>query len=364
MLSLDDYVTIMKVAVVILGNRWICPYVNTYTRMLDEAACDYDIILWDRDGSDANMQYAFSARKRSLKNPIVKFCLYLSYARFIKKCIEANRYDRLIVSGPHLAILLSSFLRKRYKKRYIVDYRDVSIEQIPLLYGRFSKVLASSACNVISSPGFRRNLPPCFKYLISHNFNVNDALRSLEMSPLAFDVMTPIRVLTIGAIRNYSSNVKVITALGNNIDYSLSFAGSGEAVEKLMDYVAKNNIRNVSFSGFYEKETEAFIVRNATFVNILFPDDKKHSTIMSNRFYLALAHKKPVIVTRGSTQAAYVEKYKLGVVIGDSDNLDYELKAFLSGFDYDEFCKNCNRLLAEFVAEHSVLADAVRSFLS
>lgn len=354
----------MKVAIVILGNRWVCPYINTYTRILEKSACDYDVILWDRDGSDSNMRYAFSAPEKSLKNPLVKLFRYFSYARFIKKCIKANKYDKLIVSGPHLAILLSSFLRRSYYKRYIIDYRDVSVEQYPLLYGRYSRVLSASACNVISSPGFRQYLPSRFGYLISHNFNVEEAVRSLNGRPRAFDTEGLVQVLTIGALRNYSSNVKVLAALGNKSRYSICFAGSGKAERGLMDYAARNNIRNVSFSGFYDKKNEASIVSAATFVNIYFPDNKEHSAIMSNRFYLALIYKRPVIVTKGSTQAVYVEKYNLGVVIDDCDNLDSELAVYLSNFDYEGFCGNCDRLLSEFIGDHNLLENMVQSFLS
>ena len=354
----------MKVAIVILGNSWVCPYVNTYKRILEKIGCDYDVILWDRDGSDAAAPLRFTSGSADLGNPFSKALSYVKYARFIKRTILENGYDRLVVSGPHLAVLLSSFLRKRYKRRYLIDYRDISIEQKPLLYGVYSKVLADSCYNVISSLGFKDYLPGKYEYLISHNFDIENAVRSLTLDYPKCKMDVPIRVLTIGAIRNFESNARVLKSLGNNGDYELLFAGRGEAAERLKNYALLNGIKNAEFTGFYKKEDEASIVEGCSFINIIFPNDVEHSSIMSNRFYLALIQKKPVLVTAGSTQAALVRKYNLGVIVGESADIDAEIKNFVSQFDYNAFCKKCNELLAVFVKEHHALECAVKAFVS
>lgn len=353
----------MKVAIIILGNTWVCPYVNTYKHMLEKAGCDYDVILWDRDGSDAGAPNAFSSGRVGLNNAFFKACFYLKYARFIKRTVLKNGYDKLVVSGPHLAILLSSFLRKRYKGHYLLDYRDISIEQKKPLYSIYSKTLAGSCRNVISSPGFRKYLPSEYDYLISHNFDVENAARSLAVEAPAFELEMPVNVLTIGAIRNYDTNVQILENLGNVSGYKLLFAGHGEAAGALKEYALSHGVTNAEFTGFYKKEDEASIVAKCTFVNIFFPDNIEHSSIMSNRFYLALMNKKPVIVTAGSIQAALVEKYSLGVVVADVRNLDMDIKKYISEFDYVEFCVKCNELLAVFLEDQHALESAVSEFV-
>lgn len=353
----------MKAAIIILGNTWVCPYVNTYKHILDKKGCAYDVILWDRDGSDADAKFAFSAENANLDNPLVKAACYVRYARFIRRVVRENKYDRLVISGPHLAILLSSFLRKGYKGRYLVDYRDISIEQKPFLYGIYSKVLADSYCNVISSPGFIKYLPGKYEYLLSHNFDIEKAVNSLVAEMPAFEPDVPLKVLTIGAIRNFESNVRVLESLGNNDAYRLSFVGRGEASGRLKEYALLHNVRNVEFAGYYKKEDEVAIVNECSFINIVFPNDIKHSVIMSNRFYLALVHKKPVLVTAGSTQAALVEKYALGVVVSDCKEIDAGIRKYLSEFDYCEFCKRCNSLLSVFIEDYNALERAVGEFV-
>lgn len=353
----------MKTAIVILGNSWVCPYVNTYKRFFEDLGCDYDVILWDRDGSDACAPYRYDSGKANLRNPILKTYHYLRYADFIKKTILKNGYDRLVVSGPHLAILLSGLLCKKYKGRYVIDYRDISVEQHLLLGGVYSKVLENSFCNVISSPGFKKRLPAKHEYLISHNFNIDVALASLKggARPCCTDI--PLRVLTIGYIRNYDSNVKIIQKLGGKENYSLRFVGRGDAADSLREFTKSGGYANVRFEGFYKKEDEAAIVDGCDFINIFFPDDAVHSAIMSNRFYLALIHKKPVIVTAGSIQAEYVKEYGLGIVTDGSSDLDADIRSFLPSFDYNAFCQKCNDLLSRFIEDHKALEGAVAAFV-
>ena len=84
---------------------------------------------------------------------------------------------------------------------------------------------------------------------------------------------------------------------------------------------------------------------------------------MSNRFYLALVYKKPMIVTAGSTQATFVRDFQLGIVVEDCNNLDAEIRKFISDFDYVSFCERCNELLALFVDEHSSLEHSIAAFM-
>ena len=353
----------MKAAIIILGNSWVCPYVNTYKRAFEKLGYSYDIILWDRDGSDNCAPLRFCSDNVNLDNPFLKAVSYVRYSRFIKRTVLKNRYDRLVVSGPHLAILLSSFLRKKYKGKYIIDYRDISVEQKPFLGKIYSKVLADSFCNVISSQGFKEYLPAEYKYLISHNFNFEIAQSYQEGDFPEYKGSAPLKILTIGYIRNYSSNVKVIQALENNADFCLRFAGRGDAAELLHKYVLSHSVTNVEFTGFYKKDEEESIVAGCDFINIFFPDDIEHSAIMSNRFYLALIYKKPMIVTACSVQAALVSEYGLGVVTSDCENLDKEIKEYLSSFNYQAFCERCNELLAAFVEEHRELECAIAGFM-
>lgn len=354
----------MKVAIIILGNSWVCPYVNTYKSILEKCGVGFDVILWDRDGSDAGRDgtICFNAGTLDLGRPLSKLYGYIEYARFIKKTVLERGYEKLVVSGPHLAILLSSFLRRKFRGRYMLDYRDISVEQFPFLSWLYSRTLSGSRCNVISSSGFKKHLPRKYGYAVSHNFNVDDARRALAGNA-AVSIAAPWNVLTIGSIRNFSSNVQVLRALAGNASCRMNFVGAGDASARLERYAAEHDIRNAAFVGYYKKEDEASYVKDASFINIYFPSDVEHSAIMSNRFYLSLIYKKPMIVTAGSVQAALVEKYGLGVVVADTARLCMQLEEYAASFDPAGFAASCNRLLAEFVKEHERTGELVRGFV-
>ena len=219
----------MKIALVLAGNIWFAPYLSIYTKMLDEWKISYEIISWNRDGNDPNIGIQYG-EKLNVKNGGADLLSYWKYLSFVKKKILQNRYSKLIVFGPQIGILLHSFLRKYYNGRYILDYRDLSIEQKFYLQGVFKSLLKHSYANVISSPGFKKYLPSNVQYYISHNFDASLVECVLESKSYSYKWKAPdvVDVLTIGGIRDYSSNIEIIKSLANNSNFMLRFIGKGD----------------------------------------------------------------------------------------------------------------------------------------
>ena len=206
----------MKVGLVLPCNIWFAPFVNIYTRALDELNIEYDIISWNRDGKDKNYGFQYEEpQKYVIKHRIFKFVPYIKFASFAKKIIRKNKYDRLIILTPQSGIFMHRFLKKYYKNKYILDYRDLSIEQINIFKRPFKKVLDNSFAIFVSSPGFIKCLPTGYKYNISHNFNINAVKEALNKEEVIPFNKGSINVLTIGGIRDYESNIEVVKALAN-----------------------------------------------------------------------------------------------------------------------------------------------------
>lgn len=352
----------MKVALIVVGNIWYAPYVRIYTKLLDALNVDYSIISWNRDGRDKPEGFQYD-EKLAVVNGSAGLSAYLRYVRFVKKTVKRESFDRLIVFGPQISCLLSLYLL-RWKKRYIIDYRDLSIEQKGGFRKLFRFLLGRSYANVISSPGFKKALPKDIKYYLSHNFDVATVRKALEASTESSEPKTGTKVvLTIGGIRDYSSNVEVIKGLANNPDYVVSFVGRGPAAEPLEKYCKENGIENVIFKGYYEKEEEAGYVREASFMNIFYPRKLSHDTAISNRFYNSLIFRKPMIVTKGTTQGDYAEKYNVGVALETTDGIAEKLDAFLQQ-DFAEYSNRCNALLGEFIHDYEEFESVIKQFVS
>jgi hypothetical protein len=327
--------------------------------MLDEMGVEYDIISWNREGrEEAGIQFNYKEKSR---NQLAVLWSYLKYARFLRRTIRKNEYDKLIIFTPQVGIFLSSFLEKYYRGRYIFDYRDLSIEQKSIFLKRFRMVLSNSYANVISSPGFKRYLPQEFDYLVSHNFNIGIVKKTLDNKVLQYEGDS-LSILTIGALRT-DMNREVMDALGNVSGVQMSFVGKGIAAASLEHYAEDKGYDNVKFTGFYKKEEESEIYKNHLFVNIIYPLIPSHISALSNRFYNSLIYKRPMIVTRGTIQGDYAEKYDVGLVIDNLDNLNDKLKDYRKGLNFIDYTQKCNRLLTDFLKENETFEQVVRTFV-
>ena len=246
----------------------------------------------------------------------------------------------------------------------MIDYRDLSIEQKLGFKQLFAIMLKYSCANVISSPGFKRCLPKR-KYFLSHNFDERAAQNALKYSAIenGFGLDKNIDVLTIGAIRDYSSNIEIVKALVNKKGFSVRFVGRGQGtVERLKEYCYEVNANNVSFVGGYDKPEEPSYIESCTFMNIFYPRIITHDTALSNRFYNSLIYRKPMIVTKDTVQGDYAEKYNVGIAIKDCGNLENALKSFIEQ-DYHNYCKRCDSLLREFLNDQYDFVEAVKQFV-
>lgn len=352
----------MKTALVLPGSIWYAPYVRIYTKILDELHSDYAIISWNREGDDKPEGFQYN-KPCAKGHGSAGWKAYKGYISFIKKTIKIQGFDRIIVFGPQMTCMLSTYLLLHFRGRYMIDYRDLSIEQKPGFKQLFALMLKFSKANVISSPGFKRCLPKR-DYFLSHNFDVNTVKNALdEKEDGSFETAKGIVVLTIGAIRDYSSNIEVVKALANKDGVKVSFVGKGGAAEQIAEYCKKEGIENVKFTGFYQKHEEAGYVKNATFMNIFYPRRITHDTALSNRFYNSLIYKKPMIVTNNTTQGDYVIENGLGVALDNCDNLYDALVSFIEKEDFTRYSERCNGLLKSFLKDQNAFENAVKGFV-
>lgn len=353
----------MKIGLILPGNIWFSPYVTIYTKILNDNKIEYDLISWNRDGRDLKMGYQYDDRIDNTASRLKKLLSYIRYCSFIKKTVKRNNYDKLIVFGPQIGIFISNFLKKNYKNKYIFDYRDLSIEQNVFFKYPFIEVLKNSYVNVVSSPGFISCLPDGFDYILSHNFNIELVRQVLCDNTSITLPKDNICVLTIGGIRDYSSNIEIVKSLSNKEGFVMQFVGKGYAADLIKDYVITHNIANVEFEGYYPKEKEGGYIQNASFLNIFYPRKLSHDTALSNRFYNALIYRRPMIVTKGTTQGDYIEQYQLGLSIEDGDNLEMKIRNFLSTLNDDIFSNRCNDLLLLFMKDYNKFEGKIHDFL-
>lgn len=340
----------MKIGLLLPANLYFCPYANIYIKILEEKKFDYEIVCWDKTGTEEKVDWVYRRKIAGSSSILKKLYAYYLYTRYLKKCIKKRKYDKLIVFGPQIGIFCRSFLAKYYHKSFVLDYRDLSIEQ--KCKKEYVELLKISALNVVSSLGFLKCLPDGFDYVLSHNMNeeiANEMInRRFDDAILNFNKIV---ILTIGAIRDCEQNIELLDALADNEKFDIRFVGKSDFSEIISDYAKEKKISNVSFVGFYKKEEECKYVEQCTFMNIYYPRKLSHDTALSNRFYNALLYFKPMIVTKNTIQGDLVEKYNLGIAIENCTNLSSMIEEYLRNFDSKRFIKGRNELLNKFLCD-------------
>ncbi len=354
----------MKIALINDTNPWYCPYHSIYENILKEKGLEYDVVYWNRMNLDeeGGIQYRSKYPTTSSFGKLLEF---IRYAKFVRKVITDNEYDKIILFSSTIAIFLSPFWSKKMKGKYIVDYRDLTIEQLPFLKPAYKRVLSHSFANVISSPGFKAFLPSGFNYILSHNFDIDVVRKVVNENTICSQPRQEfIDVLTIGGIRDYESNVEVIDALADKTDVKLRFVGKGPSAADLENYAKSKNVNNISFTGYYKKEEEASYIDGCTFLNIFYPRKNSHDSAISNRFYHALIHKKPMIVTANTVQGDFVGKYNLGLAVVSCDTLYDDIHDYIKNFDPVAFTDKCNSLLKSFISDYDIFKEMFINFLN
>lgn len=315
------------------------PYVKNYTNFFDSAGISYDICAWNRYQHqyikrDNLYVYATKGRSGSLK----KLFDYLKYKKYILKHINSYKYDRVVVFTIAPAFILEKILTVNYKHRYILDIRDYSsLLKSGYVRKKLEIILSMSYANVISSPGFRSWLPHDFKYIISHN-TTSDELYHIHRESVRQN-MNKIKILTIGALRDSKSNIELIKSLGDNSHFFMQFTGKGSASPIIQEYINLHKLNNVIVTGQYNKADEDSIVKEFDMINILLPHNMVSDYLMSNRFYLSVVHGKPMIVNNNCTQAYFVKKYNLGVIVAENDDIAKKINEYWEHFDLYKYNK-------------------------
>ena len=341
----------MKIAIIIPNIVESLPYVNNYTDVFDKMKADYEIICWNRNELNsvsqiANKTHIFNHPGLESNSLLKKMYDYWLFSRFVIKCLKRNKYDYLTVHTIVCGIFLYKFIKKKYEGRYIFDIRDYS-SIVPFVVNKIEKLINSSSFSVISSLGYKSWLPQKNDYILGHNVRRNIIENSMSISKKGTDKQFNeiITILTIGQIRDFEPNSRIIDSFGNKDNCKVIFAGIGLEKERLENF-SMSKYSNIHFTGRYQKEEENNIVKMADFINIVLPPSPYFRTQIANRFYLSLTSRKPLIVNEESIHARFVEKYKLGIVINSTDNIHDKVMAYIESFNKNEFDKACEDIIA------------------
>ncbi len=345
----------MKIALICPSNMLYMPYVDNYTKILEENNSNYTIINWDRFGIEETSEFTYRDNKVGHQR---NFFDYYRYYKFVANILNNNYFDKVIVFGLQMTFFLSRFLIKNYKSKYIIDIRDYN--KILKIYN-FIKAIENSAFTVISSPGYELWLPQSDKYLVNHNTQIKSISELVE--PNLINMSDRINISCIGAIRDIKVNIDFINSLANSELINLYYHGEGDANDKIIKYLSDNCIDNVVFSGRYQRKDEASLYFKTDLINVLRDNDSINNyTALPNRLYNAVLYGKPMLALDGTYLAEIIEKYNLGLVIKSFKNIEEEINEYLGHFNIYEYDFGRNLFFKKVISQNRIFIQRLLRF--
>ncbi len=293
----------MKIGIVGFGNLSIMQYLFKYTALLDREQADYDVIYWNRLGIEE--QAAFGGRTIPYNVPVdtfqafhKKIFAFLQYARFVRKTIRKNRYEKLIVLTTPTATVLWDLLLGKYRGKYIYDYRDITKEQSFAPFARLvKKLIAGSQVTMMSSQGFAEvlKLPATDKIMIAHNTHrATEGTYAVRLSR-----QEPLRIGYWGLVRQVEFNRQLCDRFGNDPRFTLVYHGTGD-YEKLAAYCREKGYRNISFTGRFALEDVPGFVEQTDILHCMYENNVRQQPAVPVKLYDALEFRLPLLISTGS----------------------------------------------------------------
>lgn len=295
-------------------------FVYKYTNILDEQTIPYELVIWNRDSLERpkKKNWIFYEYPLDSFQPFYKKIRgFLSFSMYMRRMIKDRKYDKIIILTTQTAIPLYDILLCKYKNKYIYDYRDVTFENLKPYRALVNSLIRNSNFTAISSKGFINNLNASSKFVMSHN------TRDFRITPIKKTISDRIRVVFWGMIRQLEYNKKICDLFSKDNRFELIYHGEGYRRE-LESYCNQKNYKNIKFTGAYILEDIRKFAIETDLVLNCYENDKKQKPAMTVKFYDSIQYGLPMLVTKGSYMAKYVEKYGIGVSVDFENDKNLE----------------------------------------
>ncbi len=356
----------MKVLILGFGKIAYMPYMHIYIDILKKNNCDIHLLYWDRDGKEDTMvpegvtPYKFEYHQEDDVSKWKKLKPFYGYRKKAQKIIKNGEFDTIIVLHSLPGLLVYDVLNKKYHKNYILDYRDVTFENIGIFKQMVHKLINSSKATFVSSDAFRIYMPDADNIYTSHNL-LTDSLNNRDVRRCTSRTSSPLRIRYWGLIRHEEINKKIISKLANDSRFELHYHGrEQETTANLKRFCSEHDIKNVFFHGVYKPIERYNFAGNTDLIHNIYENDTKTINAMGNKFYDGVTLYLPQLCSTGSFMGKQVTKNKIGLECDpDKPSFADDIINYYSLILWNEFETNCDIKLAEIIKEINTQEDII-----
>lgn len=358
----------MKLLIIGFTKIKYMPYIHFYLEHIDCSQNEVHIFFWNRSGEDDDVVlkqnvilHEFKMNQEDDCSKIKKIPAFLFFKREIKKLFSSHNFEFIIVLQTLPAILLYILLKKRYKERYIYDYRDFTFENIPIYKKMVADLTLCSSATFVSSNAFREYLPQSKKIYTSHNILL-DSLKHRSVRDRYDRNVTPIRIRYWGLIRYARTNIELIKQIANDYRFEMHFHGRYQAEAlKIKEFCGNNQIENVFFHKEYLPNERYYFIAETDILQNAQDFDLITCNAVSNKFYDGAIFYIPQLCTKGSYMGELVEQYGLGLAVDvKTENIAERLYDYYNHLEWDSFRTHCDNYIKIVLKEFHEGVNLVR----
>ena len=358
----------MKILIVGFAKIKYMPYLKLYLENLSRETNEIHLVYWNRDEQTENLAsveglklHEFKSYQEDEVSKISKIGNFLKFKKLVKSVLKDD-FDFIIVLQSVTAILLFDVLvSKRFKGRYIYDYRDSTYESIGVYKSLVEKLVSCSHTTLVSSKGFQKYLPVSEKIKFTHNI-LSEDLSYLNSKKYMKIFSDKIRIGFWGFLREEAINLKIIEKISRDARFELHYYGREQkTVHNIKKYVSDNAIKNVFFHGEYEPNEKYEFLKNTDIIHNIYSGDKMLSAT-SNKFYDGVVFRVPQICMPGSYMGESVKETGVGIALDPyNDDFTDKLFEYYQNIDREMFCENCDITLAEIIKEQENVISVIKA---
>ena len=351
----------MKILIMGFTKVKYMPYMNFYLDNIDKSKHEVHVLYWNRDLQNEDLSkyqrcifHEFGCYQEDDVSKISKIKSFIKYRRFAKKLLTAGNFDFIFVLHSLTGVLVADVLKKRYRDKYIFDYRDSTYEGFSLFKNIVATITRNACATFVSSDSFRRFLPEDCNDIIytSHNLLLDSLDHRDEQAKYGIP-SDKIRIAFWGFIRDEEINKEIIRKVAADQRFELHYYGREQQVAlNLKDFAKNLQASNICFHGEYTPEQRYEFVRQTDIIHNIFNNDNM-MLAMGNKYYDAAIFYIPLLSMKGSFMAETAQKAEIGFSLNPyEDNFLDRLFEEYTNLDRDKFHINCDKELERVLLEY------------
>lgn len=308
----------MKVSIIAFNNLNKSPYVHVYADYCKSNGLEHEILYPNRDNLQETadcplLPIPWNATKHKLVN-------FLAFRKAAIRHLNQAKPDFVIVLTTMPAVLLSRYLRRHFKGKYLVDIRDYTYEHVSFYFRLEKLAIEHAAMNVISSPGFTKFLPKAEYHLCQniHAGYANGSGGSFQCHP-----EEGITIGYVGSIAYKSQCMRLIHLVEKDDRFRFHLYGNENGTQQITEYVSQHPCDRIKTFGAYKPDEKVAILKQ---VDILFNaygnGNKLLDYALSNKLYDAFYMKIPLLTSPHTAMSEEAGAFSYDIDLEKANSLD------------------------------------------